>query len=78
MAPAPLIVVFGSSLPSTKIKIVVKVGPPLTKLPGSTHDNIQLYLNIILLVSLKMENGLSKCEIICRSRMGFTLNIATK
>ena len=36
---APLIVVFGSSLPSSKKKKknVVKVGPPLTKLSGSAH-----------------------------------------
>ena len=41
----PLIVVFGSFLPSsnkkTKTKKPVKVGPPLTKLSGSAHG----YLN---------------------------------
>ena len=34
---APLKVVFGSSLPSSTKKNVVKVGPPLTKLSGSAH-----------------------------------------
>ena len=35
----PLMVVFGSSLPSlTKKKPVVKVGPPLAKLSGSGQD----------------------------------------
>ena len=33
----PLIVVFGSSLPSSNKKNVVEVGPPLTKLPVSAH-----------------------------------------
>ena len=33
----PLIVVLGSSLPSSTKKNIVKVGPPLTKLSGSTH-----------------------------------------
>ena len=36
----PITVVFGSSFPSPtkkKEKIVVKVGPPLTKLSGSAH-----------------------------------------
>ena len=34
----PLMVVFGSSLPSSTKKTVVKVGPPLAKLSGSAQD----------------------------------------
>ena len=37
MAPLYNVVVLGSSLPSSTEKSVVKVGPPLTKLSGSTH-----------------------------------------
>ena len=38
----PLLVVFGSTLPSLIIKLV-KVGPPLTKLSGSAHAVISSY-----------------------------------
>ena len=33
-----LIVVLGSSLPSSAKKTIVKVGPPQTKLSGPAHD----------------------------------------
>ena len=35
----PLTLVSGSSLPSSNKKNFVKVGPPLTKLPGSAHES---------------------------------------
>ena len=41
----PLIVLFGSFLPSSTKKKVVKVGPPLAKLSGSAHDNNTCSLN---------------------------------
>ena len=34
----PLTVVFGSFLPSSTKKKIVKVGPPLAKLSGSAHE----------------------------------------
>ena len=51
----PLKVVLGSSLPSStkkkkrknKNKIVVKVGPPLTKLSGSAHGQFNLAIWIV-------------------------------
>ena len=33
----PFIVTFGSSIPSSTKKNVIKFGPPLTKLSGSAH-----------------------------------------
>ena len=40
----PLIVVLGSSLPTSTKKKNVKVEPPLTKLSGSAHDDrVQIY-----------------------------------
>ena len=50
----PLIVVFGSSLPSSSTKkSVVKVGPPLTKFYGSVHvKDIPNCWHLVLLDSL--------------------------
>ena len=37
----PLLVLFGSSFPSSKKKYVVRVGPPLAKLSGSGHEKVR-------------------------------------
>ena len=42
----PLIVVLGSSLPSSTKKSNVNVGPPLTKLSGSAHELVPRFRGI--------------------------------
>ena len=43
----PFIVIFGSSIPSSIIKKVIKSGPPLTKLSGSAHGGLAWIISIL-------------------------------
>ena len=59
----PLIVVFGSSLPSSKKKQQrCQVGPPLTKLSGSAHEQeLQCSpFKTLCLGSIRMGNAIGK------------------
>ena len=65
----PLIVVLGSSLPSSIAKKVVKVGPPLTKLSGSVHGYEFLFLPQVQDIFLPPDN-----EIHYPYRYGYTVH----
>ena len=66
---SPLMVVLGSSLPSSTKKKVVKVGPPLTKLSGSVHGYETLFLPQVQDIFLPPDN-----EIHYPYRYGYTVH----